>query len=48
MVKGVRGDGVGMWGLLGGVEGVERIVGEAVEDGVVTAGQLQGLGITGL
>jgi hypothetical protein len=48
VVKGVRGDGVGMWGLLGGVEGVERILGEAVEDGVVTAGQLQGLGITGL
>jgi hypothetical protein len=48
VVKGVRRDGVGMWGLLGGVEGLERIVGEAVEDGVVTAGQLQGLGITGL
>ncbi|PMD13400.1 hypothetical protein NA56DRAFT_712151 [Hyaloscypha hepaticicola] len=42
VVKGVRGDGVGMRGLLGGIGG------EAVEGGVFTAGQLQGLGISGL
>jgi hypothetical protein len=48
LVKGIRGDGEGMRGLLGGMGGVEKIVGDAVEDGVLTAGQLQQLGITGL
>jgi hypothetical protein len=48
LVKGFRGDGEGMKGLLGGMEGVEKIIGDAVEDGVVTAEQLQQLGITGV
>jgi hypothetical protein len=50
LVKGIRGDGEGMRGLLGGMVhvDVEKIVGDAVEDGVLTAGQLQQLGITGL
>jgi hypothetical protein len=50
LVKGIRGDGEGMRGLLGGMVHVEveKIVGDAVEDGVFTAGQLQQLGITGL
>jgi hypothetical protein len=48
LVKGIRGDREGIRGLLGGVEGVEKIVSEAVEDGLFTGDQLQGLEITGL
>ncbi len=48
LVKGIREDAEGMRALLGGMEGVEKIVGEAVEDDLFTGKQLQGLGITGL
>ena len=49
LVKGLRGDGVGMQGvfagMLAGSQGdvVEKMISEAVEDGVVTREQLQGL-----
>jgi hypothetical protein len=50
LVKGLRGDGLGMQGvfagMLAGSQGdvVEKMISEAVEDGVVTREQLQGLG----
>jgi hypothetical protein len=47
LVKGLRGDGVGMQTLFAGMpqgDVVEKVVGEAVEDGVVTREQLLGLG----
>jgi hypothetical protein len=47
LVKGLRGDGEGMQTLFAGMpQGgvVEKVVSEAVEDGVVTREQLQALG----
>jgi hypothetical protein len=50
LVRGLRGDGMGMQGvfagMLAGSQGdvVEKMISEAVEDGVVTRAQLQGLG----
>jgi hypothetical protein len=47
LVKGLRGDGEGMQTLFAGMpqgDVVEKVVSEAVEDGVVTREQLQGLG----